>query len=87
MENDTCEECNEGVEHSGHLFWSCQRAKQVWQCTKLRFAFEPLAINSFFDLVWHMMMFEEYNEDKLAAVVTIAWSTWTNRNEIGRAHV
>ena len=82
VENDTCEECSEGVEHSGHLFWSCQRAKQVWQCTKLRFAFEPAAINSFFDLVWHMMMFEEHNEDKLAAVVTIAWSMWTNRNEV-----
>ena len=82
METDICEECNEGVEHLGHLFWSCQRAKQIWQCTKLRFAFEPAAINSFFDLVWHLMMLEEYDEDKIAVVVTIAWSMWTNRNEV-----
>ncbi|XP_065634479.1 uncharacterized protein LOC136069649 [Quercus suber] len=26
---DSCEECNDGLESSGHLFWSCQRARQV----------------------------------------------------------
>ncbi|KAL0010030.1 hypothetical protein SO802_005138 [Lithocarpus litseifolius] len=47
-----------------------------------RFAFEPTAISSFFDLVWHLMMIEEYDEDKMATVVTIAWSIWANRNEV-----
>ena len=84
MDIDSCEKCNDGSENSGHLFWSCQRARQIWQCTKLRFAFEPTAISSFFDLVWHLMMFEEYDENKMATVVTVAWSMWTNRNEVRR---
>ncbi|XP_065636023.1 uncharacterized protein LOC111983043 isoform X1 [Quercus suber] len=82
LDVDSCEECNDGLESSGHLFWSCQRARQIWQCTKLGFAFEPSAINPFFDLVWHLMMLEEYDEDKVATVVTIAWSIWANRNEV-----
>ncbi|KAK9992106.1 hypothetical protein SO802_027091 [Lithocarpus litseifolius] len=82
VDMDVCEECNNGLENSGHLFWSCQRARQIWQCTKLRFAFEPTAISSFFDLIWHLMMIEEYDEDKVATVVTIAWSIWANRNEV-----
>ena len=69
---DSCEECNDGIENSGHLFWSCQRARQIWQCTKLCFASEPTAIHSFFDLVWHLMMREEHDEDKMATMVTLA---------------
>nr|POE60840.1 hypothetical protein CFP56_39851 [Quercus suber] len=42
----------------------------------------PKPINSFFDLVWHLMMREEYDEDKVATVVTIAWSIWANRNGV-----
>ncbi|KAL0010199.1 hypothetical protein SO802_005307 [Lithocarpus litseifolius] len=82
---DVCEECNNGLENSGHLFWSCQRARQIWQCTKLSFAFEPTAISSFFDLVWHLMMIEEFDEDKVATVVTIAWSIWVLDEEVGCA--
>ena len=82
MDVDSCEECNDGMETSGHLFWSCQRARQIWQCTKLCFASEPTAIHSFFDLVWHLMMREEHDEDKIATVVTVAWSIWTNRNVV-----
>ena len=82
MDVDSCEECNDGMETSGHLFWSCQRARQIWQCTKLCFASEATAIHSFFDLVWHLMMREEHDEDKIATVVTIAWSIWKNHNEV-----
>ncbi|KAL0003498.1 hypothetical protein SO802_017279 [Lithocarpus litseifolius] len=82
VDTDNCEECNNGLENLGHLFWSCQRARQIWQCTKLRFAFEPTAISSFFDLVWHLIMVEEFDEDKVATVVTIAWSIWANHNEV-----
>ena len=82
MDVDSCEECNDGIENSGHLFWSCQKARQIWQCTKLRFASESTAIHSFFDLVWPLMMLEEYDEDKMTTVVTLARSIWTNRNEV-----
>ena len=35
----SCDDCMEDIELVGHLFWSCNRAKEVWQCTKLRFQF------------------------------------------------
>ena len=82
LDVDSCEECNDGLENSGYLFWSCQRVRQIWQCTKLRFVFELSAISSFFDLVWHLMMLKEYDEDKVATMVTVAWSIWANRNEV-----
>ena len=47
-----CEECKEDVEFVGHLLWSCSRAKEVWQCTKLKFQFDQTRVNSFHDLLW-----------------------------------
>ena len=82
LEVDRCEECNDGMENSGHLFCSCQQARQIWQCTKLQFSFESSTISSFFDLLWHLLTLEVYDEDKVAMVVTIAWSIWIGRNEV-----
>ncbi|KAL0016523.1 hypothetical protein SO802_003592 [Lithocarpus litseifolius] len=53
-----------------------------WDSPGEWFAFEPTAISSFFDLVWHLIMVEEFDEDKVATVVTIAWSIWANHNEV-----
>ena len=82
LHEDRCGECNEEAETSGHLFWNCPRAKEVCQCTKLHFVFEPSSIRSFFDLMWNLLMSDSYDEDKVAMVVTIAWSIWFNRNEV-----
>lgn len=46
-----CDECGEDVESLGHLFWSCQRARDVWQCTKLKFNFDWDQVKSFVDLL------------------------------------
>lgn len=82
LHEDCCGECNEEAETSGHLFWNYPLAKEVWQCTKLHFVFEPSSIRSLFDLMWNLLMPDSYDEDKVAMVVTIAWSIWFNRNEV-----
>ena len=35
MEDSTCEECRMKVEMTGHLFWYCPSAREVWEFLKL----------------------------------------------------
>ena len=80
---DVCyEECKEDVESVGHLLWSCSRAKDVWQCTKLKFQFDPNRVNSFHDLLWQILLTESHEEKDVELVVTVAWALWFNRNEV-----
>ena len=39
QQDDRCDDCREGAKNSGHFFWSCQWAKEVWLCTKIHFHF------------------------------------------------
>ena len=82
LQDDRCDDCREGAENSGHFFWLCQRAMEVWQCTKLHFHFEQSQVKSFLDLLWMLLMSDNFNEDAAALVVTIAWSLWYNRKEV-----
>ena len=63
------------------IFWSCPRAQNIWKCSRI---FQPGFIGlfpSFLDLLWKMML-DDCEENILALVVTIAWSIWTNCNEV-----
>lgn len=77
-----CDECGEVFESSGHLFWSCPRAQLVWSCSKLPSSLRTSQFHSFFDLLWFLLMIESFDEEKVALVVTIAWSLWSNRNSV-----
>ena len=64
------------------MFWSCPRAQNIWKCSGI---FQPGFTGlfpSFLDLLWKMMMLDDCEENILALVVTIAWSIWTNHNEV-----
>lgn len=37
--NDLCLKCNMEAETSGHMFWFCDRAKEVWSRSKMAFPF------------------------------------------------
>ncbi|KAL0001682.1 hypothetical protein SO802_015463 [Lithocarpus litseifolius] len=77
-----CDECGEGSKSYGHLFWSCPRAQLVWSCSKLPRSLRLGQFHSFFDLLWFLLMIESFDEEKVALVVTIAWSLWSNRNSV-----
>ena len=39
VDNDLCTSCNKAAETSGHMFWFCEKAKQVWNGSKMEFLF------------------------------------------------
>ena len=53
-----CEECQKEAESSGHLFWSCSRAREVWDRSKLFQNFDSLHFHSFMDVLWFVTMDE-----------------------------
>ena len=38
LQDDQCEECHLEAENSNHLFWTCKRARELWECSKLNTA-------------------------------------------------
>lgn len=52
-QNEVCEECGVAVESSGHLFWHCTRAQEVWKASNLGLEANLMEIHEFIDLVWY----------------------------------
>nr|POE69120.1 hypothetical protein CFP56_69218 [Quercus suber] len=82
LTDNRCDECGSATESTGHLFWSFPRAQLVWSCSKLPSSLRSGQFHSFFDLLCFLLMIEAFEEEKVALVVTIAWSLWSNRNSV-----
>nr|POE60460.1 hypothetical protein CFP56_52631 [Quercus suber] len=54
----------------------------VWSCSKLPSSLRLGQFHSFFDLLWFLLMIESFDEVKVALVVTVAWSLWSNWNSV-----
>ena len=76
-----CDECKMEVESTGHLFWSCPRAREVWSCSKVVVKPCHARVHSFQDLLWDMVVGESFDVDVSAKVVCMAWAIWHNKNE------
>nr|POE70078.1 udp-glucuronate 4-epimerase 3 [Quercus suber] len=77
-----CDECGIEVESSGHVFWHCARAKEVWSAANVEFGADLGEVCEFLDLVWYARNVKQWSFQALAGLCTIAWGIWTNRNEI-----
>ncbi|XP_050240921.1 uncharacterized protein LOC126689786 [Quercus robur] len=77
-----CEGCGLEAETTGHLFWTCPRAREVWTCLKLVVPVDNDRIFSLLDLLWSMLVEESQNVEIVAKVVCIAWAMWRNQNEV-----
>ena len=76
-----CEACGEQVESISHLFWFCERAKEVWSSCKLSFPFEILPSWNYIDVIWQLQKWEESRPGLLERTVMISWGIWKNRND------
>ena len=82
IQEDICESCREATETVGHVLWSCPKAKEVWECSKLVIGWNGGTNQTFQDLMWELLINGDAGEDKVAYAVTIAWALWHNRNEV-----
>ena len=82
LQHGICEECCTKVETTGHVLWSCKKAKDTWAYSKVVAPTGGEECVSFHDFLWQLVMVDKVEEDKLARIVTIAWAFWCNRNEV-----
>lgn len=50
-QDNVCEECGVAVESSGHVFWHCVRAKEVWTAANMELGNDLVEINKSIDLL------------------------------------
>ena len=82
MQDAYCEECRIEAKSIQHVLWTCPRAKEAWECSKMVVSARSSRCQNFQDLMWLMMMEDQLEVDKIARVVTIAWALWHNRNKV-----
>ena len=82
IQEDICESCKEASETVRHVLWSCPKAKEVWECSKMVAGWNEGANQTFQDLMWVLLSNGDAGEDKVAHVVTTTWAIWHNRNAV-----
>lgn len=84
VKDQFCDECKMECETTGHLFWTCPRAREVWSWSKMVMKPCHEGVHSFQDMLWlwDMVVGENFDVDVIAKFVCIAWAMWQNRNEV-----
>ena len=78
----TCEACGSDVENTGHVFWECKKAQEVWVLLGISFDPPELLAPDFVDFLWHLKFRQKMGDKLLELVVMVAWCLWFNRNEV-----
>ena len=71
VQDNLCDGCRLEVETTGHTFISCLRACEVWACSKIVLPGGAFSMNSFYDLMWRMVMVDQVDVDMVARVVLL----------------
>ena len=81
-QDNLCEVCGDYEETSGHLFWQCSRAKEVW--TEAGFAQDKIMDRcpEFLDLLWYARNVKNWSDEDIRLMATTAWGIWSNRNKV-----
>lgn len=51
----TCEACGVAAESSGHFFWDCDKASEIWKLSGIPFDTQGAHLQDLKDLLWHIM--------------------------------
>ena len=77
-----CEVCGKAEETTGHLFWQCHRAKEVWNEVGIEKDHFMDSCPELLDLLWYGRNVKKWSEEEFGLMVMTAWGIWTNRNEV-----
>lgn len=80
LDNPICEACGLETESTGHLFWHCQKTKELWSLAGLPIDLHGLRFQEFIDFLWHIKFVKHVGYDVLELAITIAWNIWFNHN-------
>ncbi|XP_030930941.1 uncharacterized protein LOC115956788 [Quercus lobata] len=78
--NDLCTSRNKAAETSGHMFWFYEKAKEVWNSSKMVFPFMITGNWEFIDIVWNVIKHTPKDFGMLEKTTMICWEIWKNRN-------
>ncbi|XP_023907624.1 uncharacterized protein LOC112019319 [Quercus suber] len=81
LESATCEACGVADETSGHLFWECTKAREVWLATGIPFDTQGVYYRDFIDLIWYLIFVKHAGRELLELILSVAWCMWYNRNK------
>ena len=56
LDDPTCEACGVAAESSGHFFWDCDKASEIWKLSGIPFDARGAHFQDFKDLLWHVML-------------------------------
>ena len=87
LDNPICEACGMEAKSSGHLFWQCDKAQEIWTTSGILIDSSGVRFNEFVDLLWHLKFVQHVGNEILELVITIAWSIWFNQNQVRQGKV
>ena len=72
LDDPTCEACGVAVESSGHFFWDCDKAIEIWKLSGIPFDTRGEHFQDFRDLLWHVMFIQHFSDEVVCLFITIA---------------
>lgn len=82
FDNPVCEACSLEAESSGHLIWSCEIARVVWNLSGLPIETQGVHFPEFIYLLWQLRFVQQMGNDLFELVIATSWSMWFNRNVV-----
>ncbi|KAL0011885.1 hypothetical protein SO802_006993 [Lithocarpus litseifolius] len=78
--DNLCESCGKAPETVCHIFWFCDRAKEVWSSSKLILPFEISPSWKFIDVMWKLQKLSDECPGLVERTIMICWGIWKQRN-------
>ena len=72
LDNPTCEACGVAVESSGHFFWDCDKASEIWKLSGIPFDTRGEHFQDFRDLLWHVMFIQHFSDEVVCLFIIVA---------------
>ena len=72
LSNSCCDECKLAEETLGHLFWSCQRAREIWWLSTLFQESRVQHFGLFMDMLWYVVMVAQWEHSDVEKLIMVA---------------